>query len=791
VAARATSMAEETAAASEIRQTVTGDLNVVVGQADSVSVDQSQRQLTVSGDVVNSTVVVGDGNVIQQAAPRPTGMVNPFGVPYSRNRYFTGREEILSQLHEQLMLSGTVAMTQVQAISGLGGIGKTQTAVEYAYRYYYGSKEETTESTAETTEKPSIEEQSQQTSEQDSAQAPAYDYVFWINADTQVNLATGYAAISEQLAVPDAQAMPQDQKIAAVRGWLNRHDRWLLIFDNADTPDWLAPWMPSNPIGKVLITSRASVFDQLGIQTPITLDVLSEEAALTLLFERTGIERTEETEGEAKQLNQELDGLPLALEQASAYILRQKIGFGTYLRAYRSRGLTQLEKEKAQTGRYPSSVLKTWQLNMNAVREEEPAASALLEMSAFLAPDAIPDWLLIKGVDQLDGLLGKYLKGEAEEATDEEAIALALRELLSLLSRYSLIRWDDETPDTYSLHRLVQAVVQSQLGQQAAADWIEQVTATIARACPGQEFEQWGLCEQLLPHQLKAIEQAFAGEQRSALLGDIYSQAGLFLEAQGRYGEAEPLYLEALTIRKAELGKQHPDTAFSLNNLASLYDSQGRYGEAEPLYLEALTIRKAELGKQHPDTAFSLNNLALLYDSQGRYGEAEPLYLEALTIFRAKLGERHSNTASSLHNLALLYHSQERYDEAEPMYREVLAIFKAELGEQHPYTASSFHNLAALYNSQGCYGEAEPLYLQALTIREAKLGKRHPDTASSLSHLAALYYRTQRFQQALSYIQRAVDIYITTLGEEHPKTQKVNRWLKDIEQTLSAQDSKD
>ncbi|MEL6856568.1 MAG: NB-ARC domain-containing protein, partial [Cyanobacteria bacterium J06607_13] len=338
--ARATLMAEGAAAASEISQTVTGDLNVVVGQADSVSVDQSQQQVEIIGDVSNSPIIVGDGNVIQQAAPRPTGMVNPFGVPYSRNRYFTGRAEVLSLLHEQLMLSGTVAMTQVQAISGLGGIGKTQTAVEYAYRYYYGSQAATTETTTETTEKPSVEKQSQQTSGQDSAPAPVYDYVFWINADTQVNLATDYAAISEQLAVPDAQAMPQEQKITAVRSWLNGHDRWLLIFDNADTPDWLAPWMPTNPTGKVLITSRASVFDQLGIQTPIALDVLSEAEALTLLFERTGIERTAAAEDEAKLLNQELDGLPLALEQASAYILRQKIGFGTYLRAYRSRGLT-------------------------------------------------------------------------------------------------------------------------------------------------------------------------------------------------------------------------------------------------------------------------------------------------------------------------------------------------------------------------------------------------------------------------------------------------------------------
>ncbi|MEO1621236.1 MAG: tetratricopeptide repeat protein, partial [Cyanobacteria bacterium J06632_3] len=605
-------LSEDVALAQVLTEILAGE-SVVGAESASAAVDQSQRQshpqLEIGGKFQgNTTIIVGDGNTI--AAPRPKGTVNPFGVPYSRNRYFTGREDVLSRLHEQLIHSGAAAMTQVQAISGLGGIGKTQTAVEYAYRYHYGSPE-------------SLDQQ------------PVYDYVFWVNADTQVNLASGFAGIAEQLAVPDAQKMQQEQKIAAVRSWLNGHDRWLLIFDNADTPDWLAPWMPTNPKGKVLITSRANVFDQLGIQTPLALDVLEEADALTFLFERTGIARTDASESEAKQLNQELDGLPLALEQASAYILRQKIDFGLYLRAYRSRGLTQLEKEKAQTGRYPSSVLKTWQLNMTAVRAENPAASALLEMSAFLAPDEIPCWLLTNGVEAWGGELGDYLREGEAEATDVKVIALALRELLSLLSRYSLIWWD-KTPDTYSLHRLVQAVVQSQLEEQVAADWIEQVTAAIAKAYPGEAFEQWPQCEQLLPHQLKVIEQALAAGLRSKSLGSVCGQTGAFLIGQGQYSEAEPLFLEALNISKAKLGERHLDTAISFHNLAELYRAQSRYGEAESLLLESLDIQKSELGEQHSGTAISLSSLALLYNSQSRYGEAESLLLESLNIQKSE-----------------------------------------------------------------------------------------------------------------------------------------------------------
>ena len=643
--------------------------------------------------------MVGDGNTVQ-AAPPPPGELNPFGVPYPRNRYFAGRKAVLLQIHEQLTQAGAAAMTQVQAISGLGGIGKTQTAVEYAYRYHY--------------------------------EHSVYKTVFWVNADTEVTLASDFAGIAEQVAVPGAQLLQQDDKIRAVRSWLNTHDDWLLIFDNADHPDWLPVWMPPNPRGKVLITSRASLFDQLGIETPIALDVLSESEALTLLFERTGIPHTPEAEAEAKALNEALDGLPLALEQACAYIKRQQIGFGAYIRAYRNQGLTQLEKAKAQTGRYPSSVLKTWHLNIAAVNHENPAASALLEVSAFLAPDEIPERILIAGAAHLDASLGDYLQGSArdlEDANDDrdEAVLLALRELLSLLSQYSLVRWSGEL-STYSVHRLVQAVVRDQITAEQAANWFTQVTAVVADAYPGQDFAQWPQCRQLLPHWLRIVKQAEAISHRSVALGLVCNQAGFFLNSQGRYGEAEPLYVEALKIWKTELGERHPSTARSLNNLALLYASQGRYGEAEPLYVEALEIRKTELGERHPDTAQGLNNLALLYESQGRYGEAEPLYVEALKIWKTELGERHPDTASSLNNLAALYESQGRYGEAEPLYVEALKIWKTELGERHPDTAQGLNNLAGLYESQGRYGEAEPLYVEALKIWKTELGERHPDT---------------------------------------------------------------
>ncbi|MEP6579873.1 tetratricopeptide repeat protein [Microcoleus vaginatus GB2-A3] len=248
--------------------------------------------------------------------------------------------------------------------------------------------------------------------------------------------------------------------------------------------------------------------------------------------------------------------------------------------------------------------------------------------------------------------------------------------------------------------------------------------------------------------------------------------AGLY-ESQGRYSEAEPLFLQALEIDRRSLPEDHPSLAIHLNNLAFLYKSQGRYSEAEPLFLQALEIDRRSLPEDHPSLAIHLNNLAGLYQSQGRYSEAEPLYLQAVEIDRRSLPEDHPRLATHLNNLAGLYQSQGRYSEAEPLFLQAGEIDRRSLPEDHPRLAMGFNNLALLYQSQGRYSEAEPLFLQAVEIDRRSLPEDHPSLATHLNNLALLYHSQGRYSEAEPLYLQAVEILRSKLPENHPNTQVV------------------
>ncbi len=653
-----------------------------------------------------------------------------WNIPHERNPFFTGQEVILSSLREMLEKNIIAALTQPQAISGLGGIGKTQIAVEYAYRY-----------------------------------RDEYRAVLWARADSRESLVQDFVVIATLLHLPEKDEQDQNIIVEAVIRWLDTHDQWLLILDNVDDVTLIRNVLPSEANGHILLTTRSQLLGT--IAQNVKVEHMGLEDGTLFLLKRAGLLALNATldqavvapdRAAAEKLVQALDGLPLALDQAGAYINETGCGVSGYLERYRAQRARLLKRRGTMVTDYPETVATTWSLSFEKVYEISPVATELLNFCAFLHPDAIPEELITEGAP--------YLSPKLQTLASD---LIAFDEVMEALRAYSLIQRNPDTK-TLSMHRLVQAVLIGNLNDEQQRQWAERAVRSVNQLFPSIEFASWPQCDRYLLHAqvCKALIDTwnFTFLEAARLL----SAAGSYLYYRGRYAEAEPLFKRALAIREQQLGIDHPDTAASLNNLALLYRAQGKYAEAEPLFKRALAIREQQLGIDHPDTAASLNNLALLYQAQGKYAEAEPLFKRALAIYEQQLGIDHPDTATSLNNLAELYRDQGKYAEAEPLYKRALAICEQQLGIDHPDTATNLNNLALLYQAQGKYAEAEPLFKRSLAICEQQLGQDHPDTATNLNNLAGLYRAQGKYAEAEPLFKRSLAICEQQLGIDHPDT---------------------
>ena len=652
-----------------------------------------------------------------------------WNVPFLRNPYFTGREQFLSSLHGSLSAEKTVTVSQSRAISGLGGIGKTQIAIEYAYRY-----------------------------------AREYEAVLWVQADSPEILVSDFARLAQTLELPEKEEKEQWRIVSAVKRWLQEHSGWLLILDNADDLTVIADMLPRGTAGAMLVTTRSQATGKLA--RSLALDKLEMSEGIRLLLRRANLLSEDEpleavsaaTRTAAQQLSGELDGLPLALDQAAAYLEETGCSLSEYLALYRQRRMALLQRASSTASEYPYTVASTWTLSFSQVEQTDPAAADLLRFCAFLHPDAIPEEILTAGA----AVLGPYLREVASEP-------LRLNEAMQLLRRYSLVKRDAEAK-LLNLHRLVQVVLKESLDVPSQQQWAERALLAVNAAFPEVEPETWPQCERLLTQALTAVQLIEQYRFVSEEAGRLLSEMATYLRDRARYSEAEPLFQRALQIRRRLLGADHLDTARSLNALAELFRQQGRFEQAEQLLLQALAVRKQCLGTHHPDVARNLNNLAILYWQQRKDKQAELLFQQALEIYDQHLRGEHPDTARSLNGLANLYLQQRRYELVAPLYQRALLIYKQYLQDDHPYIAASLNNLAELYRQQGHHEQAEPLLVQAPLIFEQHSGKEHPDTARSMNNLASLYFEQAKDKQAESLYLQALSIYEQHLEPDHLDT---------------------
>jgi tetratricopeptide (TPR) repeat protein len=589
-------------------------------------------------DAAFSNIARGIRRIIEEFTRSPVTGSRFWNVPHERNPYFTGRDELLNQLEQVLSpapggsgIALRAVLTQTQAIQGPGGIGKTQIALEYAYRSWDTGR---------------------------------YDHILWINAANEEVLFASFASLAELLlAFPATKETDRLMLVKAMKSWLEQcEQRWLLIFDNADDISFVHDFLPRQGKGSILLTTRAHAVGSLGASAIEVENMGLIESAEFLLQRAQRWQVPDEERDEAINLAIALDCFPLALDQAGAYIEETASSFVEYLKIYQDHRKELLARRGAQATSYPDSVATTWSLSFEKVEQANPAAAELLRLCSFLAPDSIPEELILDGSDQWSPLL-------QEAATDLFTFHGMMEELLkySLVTRFSRHK-------TFSVHRLVQAVQMDSIEQEVQGQWAERVVRAVNKVFPAHSLDTalWDQCRRYLD-QVQACNELIERYTLSFLeAAYLLSRTGVYLENYAFDTIVESLYRRALEIQEHHLSADDSDVLDSLNRLANLYLGQARYAEAEQLYRKVLAMRQEESG---PQVAAALNGLALLHIRREEFVLAEKWCHQALAISE-HISE--PDRKSLLNTLGLIYQAQGNYAEAEKLYLRVLEIDRQE-----------------------------------------------------------------------------------------------------------------
>ena len=617
---------------------------------------------------------------------------------------FSGREEELTAIAAALAGEGAMA-----AACGLGGVGKSSVAREYAWR-----------------------------------NRADYSVVWWLNAETEDAIVDGLLRLGSTFVRgldqhADRRAAAQQVRSSVLHGFAKPV---LLVFDNLEDERLVRTWLPRTG-ARALMTSRNAAWG--ADITAVALQTWPIDTATEYLRRESG--RADLSEAEARAIAESLGGLPLALAHAAASLRGMRmVTPARYLER-----IGEHLKNAPRGAEYPRSVFATFTTAIGEAEREAAGATAALCFAASFAPDAIPDELFRQS---------PALYPEGFPA------GLGLDEALGALDRLSLLAFS-EGSRTYGIHRLVQLAARDQgAGPDAARR--ECAVAVVNAAFSDTEFEAWPQCERLLSHARAALENLPNGATPVSA-GRLAHVCAVYLRERGNYAAAEPLQTRGLAIREAVLGPEHPDVATSLNELGILLNEQGRYREADRRYIRAQAILENAFGPEHRDVGISLNSLGCSYYAQGRYGEAEQLFSRAVVIWEKALGPDHSNVGRALGNLAGVYYAQGRYVDAEPQVRRALAIGEKAHGPHHPRVAIFLNNVAEMEYRLGRYDGAETLLNRALAIWEnAALGPDHPDVAITLNVLGEVHEAQGRLGDAESVHMRAIAIREKALGPDHP-----------------------
>jgi hypothetical protein len=634
------------------------------------------------------------GGPVLRLAPRPL--------------FLAGRDELLAGLDVQLAAGDGHPGPRVVALCGLGGAGKTSVAVEYAHRHL-----------------------------------AEVGLAWQFPAEDPAVLAAGFGELAAQLGAGD-----RGDPVVSVHGMLAASAApWLLVFDNAPSRASVQGFVPPAGRGRVLITSRDQIWPPgQGLEVP----VLDQQVAAGFLADRTG----DADRQAAVELAGELGGLPLALEQAAAYIQATGDDLAGYLAAFRERRADLLAR--GEPAGYRQTVATTWRLAFEHL-QADPSAVGLLRLLANCAPEAIPLHLLLHPRPGLGDTLGPEIAPVLLPLLEDP---LAAKDAVAALRRHSLI--SPPTAGTVSVHRLVQAVTIAQMPAGPAAAWQQAAAAVIAAALPAdpQFPDSWAAFASLLPH-----AQAALGED-SGSIWKIVSYLGY----SGNYPAARDLQQRVLKAQAQVSGPEHPDTLTARANLARWTGQAGDAAGARDQYAALLPIQERVLGAEDPGTLITRGSLAYWTGQTGDAAGARDQCAALLPVQERVLGPEHPAILTARGNLARWTGEAGDAAGARDEFAALRPVRERVLGPEHPDTLTIRGNLARWTGQAGDAARARDLFAELLPVHERVLGPEHPDTLTTRANLAGWTGQAGDAAGARDQYAAQLPVLERVLGPEHPDT---------------------
>jgi len=705
----------------------------------------------------------------------------------TRNASFTGRNEVLEKLHDQLIGKSTAVVLPV-ALHGQGGVGKTQVAQEYAHRFMAD-----------------------------------YDLVWWVPSEQRDLINPSLAELAPQLGVRPADSTAETAE--AVREALRRgrpFDRWLLIFDNVEEPGEVSDFFPGGP-GHVIVTSRNTAWSELA--EPVAVDVFSRTESLDYLQRRVQSLSVDE----AIMVAQELGDLPLAIEQAAAWLAATGMAAADYVHQIRERFAATMELSQPGNN-YPTSVAVTYQLSFERLKSQSPAAARLLELCACFAPDPIS--LTLLSSDEMVKSLTPYDKRLRAART-------VLGLLITDITRFSLAKVDREiTSNSIQVHRLVQRAIREQMQPDAyREETMHEVHKVLAGARPRQgdtddpvnwarydliwphldQSEIWNCddeeARQLLidrvrylwkrgdykdglevAHKLEEQWQEKIGPDEEQTLSLRFHIANL-LRSQGLFESAYELDTEILAKQKEALGDDHPSTLLTAGSLGGDLRGLGRFRAALELDESTFSRNKELLGPDDPNTLSSANNLAVDLRLVGDCFRARDLDRETRNYRQVVLGNVHPYTLHSASMLARDMREAGDYAGSVDLLKETYQHYRDVLGEDFVDTLRTGKSLAVSLRKVGRLDDAFALTKEIDGRYERSYAANHPDSLACKLNLACDLSARDEKRQAVDVASQVLEAYQATIGGNHPFTlvaeNNISTYLRGVDQAGQALDLAD